>query len=247
MLFPGRAIKKGERDLNIVRAVQAKLVEKGIQVVIDGDFGEKTHSAVKLFQARNFDLNGRPLIIDGVIGIITWDVLFDVASNPPVISGGTLAKKVIQIAKSQIGILESPLNSNSGPEVNKYLASVGLGPGYAWCMAFVYYCFKEASNDLSMANPLVKTGGCLNQWNQTTLPKLIRSQAVATPSKINPGSVFIMDFGGGLGHTGIVESVSNGFITSIEGNTNNDHSRNGIGVYSNTRKINSISKGFIIV
>ena len=54
-----------------------------------------------------------------------------------------------------------------------------------------------------------------------------------------------MSYGGGTGHTGIVESVSGGFINTIEGNTNESGSRNGIGVFKRQRKINSINKGFI--
>ncbi|MNL84947.1 hypothetical protein D3C87_2130830 [compost metagenome] len=50
-----------------------------------------------------------------------------------------------------------------------------------------------------------------------------------------------------MGHTGIVEKVENGFVQTIEGNSNSDGSRNGIGVFRlRFRKINSIEKGFII-
>jgi hypothetical protein len=57
--------------------------------------------------------------------------------------------------------------------------------------------------------------------------------------------VFIMDHGGGLGHTGLVESVQGGLITTIEGNTNTALSREGGGVYRLTRKLVEINKGFI--
>src|SRR5262249_31181321 len=35
---------------------------------IDGEFGELTDASVRLFQARSFDLTGRPLVIDGIVG-----------------------------------------------------------------------------------------------------------------------------------------------------------------------------------
>ena len=69
-----------------------------------------------------------------------------------------LLKEALKVAVSQIGVMEKPLGSNRGPEVDKYLASVGLGPGQFWCMAFVYYCFDKAANKLGRSNPLVKTG-----------------------------------------------------------------------------------------
>jgi hypothetical protein len=114
-------------------------------------------------------------------------------------------------------------------------------------MAFVYYCFNEASKSLLIKNPLVKTGGCLHHWNSITTKKIMASQAKNNPSLIVPGSIFIMDHGSGLGHTGIVTNVAGGYVTTIEGNTNNTNSREGIGVFLVTnRKINSINKGFIV-
>lgn len=57
--------------------------------------------------------------------------------------------------------------------------------------------------------------------------------------------IFTMDHGGGLGHTGLVESVTGGIMTTLEGNSNVGGSREGIGVFRLTRKVNSVNKGFI--
>lgn len=147
-----------------------------------------------------------------------------------------LATQTVKTATSQLGVTEIPKGSNSGPEVEIYLKSVGLGKGYAWCMAFVYWCAVQASTKSSTANPLKKTGGVLDQWNSR--PAL----RVEVPE---PGDIFIMDFGGGKGHTGIVESVrSDGTIKTIEGNTNDEGSRDGYKVCRRIRKINSC-KGFL--
>lgn len=63
---------------------------------------------------------------------------------------------------------------------------------------------------------------------------------------MQPGFIFIMDFGGGVGHTGLVEKVLNGHLVTIEGNTNDGGSREGIGVFRRTgRKLASINKGFL--
>ncbi len=52
--------------------------------------------------------------------------------------------------------------------------------------------------------------------------------------------------GEGLGHSGLVMEVKNGRLVTIEGNTNDNGSRNGIGVFKrDARKISSINKGFI--
>lgn len=57
--------------------------------------------------------------------------------------------------------------------------------------------------------------------------------------------IFIMHFGNNAGHTGIVESVGGGFITTIEGNSSGGGHREGVGVFRLERKINRINKGFI--
>jgi len=61
-----------------------------------------------------------------------------------------LTDEALKIAHSQISIQELPKGSNAETNVEKYLKSVGLGKGYSWCMAFVYWCFSEASIQLGM-------------------------------------------------------------------------------------------------
>jgi hypothetical protein len=148
----------------------------------------------------------------------------------------TLEKQTLEVAKTQIGVQEVPKGSNAGYDIEKYLKSVGLGKGNSWCMAFVFWCVNEASIKSGVKNPLLKTGGVLKQW--TSRPLL----HVTSPL---PGDIFIMDFGQGKGHTGFVESVlSGGRITTIEGNTNDDGSREGYEVCRRTRQI-SACKGFL--
>lgn len=247
MDYPGRVIKKGDKDKKVVKAVQNRLNEAGCGPIdVDGDFGSNTFNAVKLFQARSTDSNGNPLVVDGKIGPISWETLFGEVSVPVINeTENNLLKVVIKKAKSQVGVLEDPVGSNGGPEVDEYLASVGLDSGYFWCMAFVYWCFNKASKELNLTNPAVKTAGVIDHWNRTKGKRISSDDAVNNPSRVKPGQIFIMSYGGGTGHTGIVESVSGGFINTIEGNTNEAGSRNGIGVFKRQRKINSISKGFI--
>ncbi len=147
-----------------------------------------------------------------------------------------LSNKIITVAGNELGVREAT-GKNDGVSVESYLKSVGLGKGYSWCMAFVYWCAKNAAAELGLKNPLKQTGGVLDEWQSG------RGTHIVTPE---PGSIFIMDFGGGTGHTGIVTGVflDRGEIHTIEGNTNDNGSREGIGVFRRTRKINTI-KGFI--
>lgn len=122
----------------------------------------------------------------------------------------TLSMRALSIAKSQLGNSEVPKGSNKGPHIKKYLNSVGLDEGYAWCMAFVYWCVNEASKEMNVPNPIIKTAGVMNQWN-----KILKAMKKTIPQ---PGDIFIMDFGKGAGHTGFVTSVKDGVIQTIEGN-----------------------------
>ncbi|WP_139420978.1 CHAP domain-containing protein [Chryseobacterium mulctrae] len=144
----------------------------------------------------------------------------------------------LKIAQSQNGVQEVPKNSNAGPAVESYLKSVGLGKGYAWCMAFVYWSVKEASKQLNTETPLIKTAGVLRQWNEIT-PKM---KVTKSPKS---GDIFIMDYGKGQGHTGfVVEVRADGSLKTIEGNTNDEGSREGYEVAYRIRKQSAI-KGYI--
>jgi hypothetical protein len=142
-----------------------------------------------------------------------------------------LATTTLKTAISQLGVQEIPKGSNAGPEVEIYLRSVGLGRGYSWCMAFVYWCTQQAAIKIVIKNPLKKTGGVLDQYNS--------SSALVTKTP-QPGDIFIMDLGKGLGHTGIVEKVEKDLIHTIEGNTNDEGSREGYKVCRKQRKIKTI-------
>lgn len=146
-----------------------------------------------------------------------------------------LSTKTIETAISQLGVVEIPKGSNAGPDVEKYLKSVGLGKGYSWCMGFVFWCTAQAALKTGIINPLKKTAGVIDQYNSR------KNLVITVPV---PGCVFIMDFGKGQGHTGFVEKIEGDIIHTIEGNTNEDGSREGYEVARRTRKINTI-KAFL--
>jgi hypothetical protein len=259
MDYPGRLVKLGEQDARVVRALKTQLnkvlaLAGDQKIVLDPDnplFGPEMKRAVQLFQARNVDPQGRPLKPDGEIGAITWAVLFGDASVPVADTAtDPFLAAVLQVALAEEAkkIREVPPNSNRGPEVAIYLASVGLPERNPWCCAFTYWCFAQAAKKLNRGNPMVRTGGCLAHWNgapakgATRIPK---SNAVNDPSLLRPGMIFIMEFGGGKGHTGFIESVQGGQIATVEGNTDASKTREGGGVYRLTRKLVEINKGFI--
>lgn len=143
---------------------------------------------------------------------------------------------VIDVAIKEIDKCEIPKGSNWGDDVQKYLSSVSINFPASWCMAFVYWCFTETCKFNECKNLLIKTASVLKQWEKIPAKYKFKSPL--------PGDIFIMDFGKGVGHTGIVESVSVDKINTIEGNTNDTGEREGYEVCRRNRRIASCV-GFI--
>lgn len=164
-------------------------------------------------------------------------------------------KEHLTKAIEQIGVEEVPRGSNWGKDLNAgvpmYLKSVGIDFPASWCMAFVYWCVEAAKVRIDMGqgaglrNPLVKTGGVLKQWQQVETQF---RQPKCKFEKPEVGDIFIMDFGHGVGHTGFVESLDpDGIhINTVEGNTNDEGSREGYEVCRRRRLITKCV-GFIRV
>ena len=158
--------------------------------------------------------------------------------------------KFANILSMNRNVKEEPKGSNRGRMVSAYLSSTGLGGGYPWCMAFVYYVFNELSKQLGQTNPLPKTAGCMSHWDKAPADvKITIAQAKQDPNLVRPGQIFIMSRPGkGLGHTGIVLGVDpqKRTFTTIEGNTNDQQSGEGDRVGVNVRKLDSSTlKGFM--
>jgi surface antigen len=150
-----------------------------------------------------------------------------------IVSSSSLQVLAMKIAAGEIGVKESPPYSNRGKEVESYLSSVGLGGGHAWCMAFVYWCVDEAAKAKGVTNPLYRTGGVLRQSRE-------RSYLSSQTPKV--GSIFIMDYGNGFGHTGFVERIEGNTLHTIEGNTDSAGSRTGGMVMRQKRQRNQIKE-----
>ena len=248
--YPGHVVAPGDSDIAAITAICDRLRERGYAVPAGAkSYDSDVAAFVRQFQSMHSDGAGRPLGVDGKVGPLTWSALFGaepVATPPTGLAGAALATAV-----SQIGVMEDPPGSNKGRKVEEYLGAVGVPPGSYWCMAFVNWCFQHAASQLKTNNNFPRTGGCLDAWNRvkSKSPACIvtREQAVADPSRIRPGFVFILDHGKGLGHTGFVKQAIGGALRTIEGNSNPVGSSYGIGVFELNRRnvMNSDLKGFL--
>ena len=172
----------------------------------------------------------------------------------------TLMADSLQVARSQVGVREIPRNSNRGPEVEKYLASVGRGPGEAWCAAFVFWCILQAwkarhdgwtPEEGAPPVPFPRTAWTheVLLWGAAVPGRLLTPEDVAKGQTVPPGAAFLLygkvSWGIGLGvrHIGFVEGVDLlGEVSTVEGNTNTAGSREGGGVYRLERSLDSIHR-----
>jgi hypothetical protein len=248
MNYPGHTIQLQSFDIDSVEAIQKQLNKKGCGPIdINGDYNLCTCHAVMLFQTRFNDVNGNPLDADGIVGPITWGALFGARNIQAIVDAPNgLLSAVLDIARSQIGVLENPSGSNNGSCIRKYQEAAAIEQGERWSMAFVYWCFSEACLSLERANPVFKTGDVIKGWLKAKGKILTNHDAKVNTSLVLPGQVFIISTGGGYGHSGLVERNENGLLTTIEGNICVNSSDGAIGVFRRTgRIIDTINTGFI--
>ena len=111
--------------------------------------------------------------------------------------------------------------------------------------------FRRGSIRKGRTNPVVKTAGVLDHWEtagRRGVPRVTAARAAQNPGLVKAGQIFVIDTGapGGGGHTGLVVRIIAGKLVTIEGNTNDNGSAEGIGVFERrSRKIDQINKGFI--
>lgn len=142
-----------------------------------------------------------------------------------------LAKNSLAYAQTQERVQEATGN-NDGPEVEAYLRSVGLSKGNPWCAAFVVASLDAVRN--TEALPIARTGlanGIFADAARRGMP----SQGYAL------GDLIIWKHAHSTaGHIGrIVQMRTNGFVSSLEGNTSSGTGdpREGNGVYVRRRNL----------
>ncbi|MFI9240806.1 peptidoglycan-binding protein [Streptomyces sp. NPDC053079] len=137
----------------------------------------------------------------------------------------SLARKVIAIAHDEVGYQEGRSRGHWN-NIQKYAPAVPAlewAQGEPWCSTFVTWCFQEAG----AADLVPVTASCAEgvEWFQ--------DQDRYTDYPVIGGVVYFSPGGGS--HTGIVIAYTDDEITTVEGNTNDDGSSEGDGVYLKTR------------
>lgn len=116
-------------------------------------------------------------------------------------------EKALAAAKSQVGVREVPMGSNTGPMVRVYQNATFLGgSGWPWCAAFTCWVWERAGHPLPY-----KTASAYGMLNWA------RGAGWVIPSKqLTPGDMVV--FNVGSGHIGIFERWGGEVCHSIDGN-----------------------------
>lgn len=178
-----------------------------------------------------------------VLGALYWALFGLCALNvsgmaskpPPEPLKPSANPNLIQVAQGQVGVMESPLGSNRGKQVDAYNLTCGKDfLGAPWCASFARWCFYQIDRkDVP--------GAWSPSWY--TAKRKIQTQDV----KVGDQAVVYFSSMGRFAHTiAAIETVKTRGqkvveVGTIEGNTAPDGGREGIGVFRRIRQADSIT------
>ena len=154
-------------------------------------------------------------------------------SRLPGIKALKVAQQELKSGAREIG------GQNSGPWVRKYMKG-NDGPNWPWQAGFVSWCFSQPSTN-SPFRYTFSNDALMAELREKGLFHSAASNYVPQSGDI----MFVMRTPDDAIHVGIVESVDNDIITTIEGNTNDTGAREGYEVARRVRSIRGKAFGHI--
>jgi len=228
-----KTYKRGDKG-DKVKLIQEWLCFHGAHVRMDADFGPATEAAVKKFCTQA----GLPA--NGVVDNTVFERLvapMKAALAPISPRGKSLGELVVAYAQQHLQQHPREIGGeNRGPWVRLYMDG-HEGQQWAWCAGFVCFCLKQACNGLGVGLPITPSFSCDSlAASAKEKGKFLKEPAAGERGKIKPGSIFLVrhtptDWT----HTGIVVQAEGEIFDTIEGNTNDEGSREGFEVCARTR------------
>jgi hypothetical protein len=147
----------------------------------------------------------------------------------------TLVQRTVEIALSQEGVHE--VGENWGPKVKEYLAAASVDNPAPWCAAFVNWCAEQAAKELEVKSPLELVPNQAYVQSYVDYAKahgwVVDRREARTGDLICVWHQSLKRYG----HIGLVTgwTTDSKLIRTIEGNTNDDGSREGYEVAKRDR------------
>jgi hypothetical protein len=151
----------------------------------------------------------------------------------------TITEKIKSVAESYVG--QEEIRGNKGfqnPQFQKKMKDCGWNDGQSWCAYFTELVWKEA---YGKSSPFYATLDRLFSPSATaTFTNFSGNTAFKTGKTPKVGALVVWRYGTGWqGHIGIVTEIkSESKFVAVEGNTNNNGSREGYGVFKKLRDMN---------
>lgn len=154
-----------------------------------------------------------------------------------------LPEALVELARKEVGVEEID-GTNCGPRVNEYKASTNLpaAESWPWCAAFVCWLVQMAMQKCGVEETAgFKRPTTAGAWD---FENWSRRQDDTTQTKkphngdIRAGDIVVFTFS----HIGLAigPADADGYVPTIEGNTDAAGSREGGGVFQKRRKSSSI-------
>lgn len=249
---PKKMLKRGSRGQK-AKQVQEWLQYHKCRTGIDGQYGPATQECVKDFQTK------ANLKVSGNVDKTTWQAL--VAPMTAALAAPTTAKTdsapktIEQIARQHVQQNPHEIGGqNSGPWVRLYCDG-NDGSNWAWCAGFVSFIMQQAYFYRGESTPIKGSVSCDSLSAQGKQKGLFVSE-----SKIKTQKVSWDAFGGAClflrrrtsddwTHTGIALAASgkgkNLVFHTIEGNTNDEGSREGYEACERKRSLSNTHYDFV--
>ncbi|MBI5805143.1 peptidoglycan-binding protein [candidate division TA06 bacterium] len=237
------------------------------KVDLDGVFGPQTAFAVKEFQAKSgmpatgaVDVKTFARLCGPMAGAWlrpgagTAGPAAQPAAGPRLRQGAVLdghaaqpAAKfkglIIPYARRHLAAQARELGSNNGPWVRAYMDG-NEGKDFPWCAGFVQTIFDLACSacGFKFTEMITRTFSCdgLGLYALSHDRLIPHKQISRRMAEISPGDIFLVKHPKNKldwVHTGLIESKGKGFLITIEGNTNDEGSREGYEVCRRRRDL----------
>lgn len=208
------------------------------QIMIDGDFGPATQAALVAFAKTTGYPVKQPLVVDQSFFNALSNPLKTAFSYTPA-AGLSVREAILACAKTHLAAGARETGLNQGPWVRSYMNGQE-GVNWPWCVGFVQtvirqalaFSGKKATDFMPNTFSCDVLGGFAQKQNQ-----LLRNKSLKQDSRtVKPGDLFLISrTASDWTHVGIIEAIGDGVFTTLEGNTNQAGSREGIAVMRRLR------------
>lgn len=238
-----KVIESGEKGKRVKR-VQEWLCHHGIRTSIDEDFGPATVKCVKIFQKRN------SITESGKVNPTTWKALVApmtaALTAPKNISKMSPAEAIRAVAEQHVAVHPHEIGgANRGPWVRLYCEGNDGAP-WAWCAGFVSLIMHQAYFYLGKTPPIAGSVSCDVLASQAKEAKMFVYESSLSSGKLDwkdlgPAAIFLRRrTSTDWTHTGFAMEGEGATFDTIEGNTNDEGSREG---FEACKRVRSIAGG----